>query len=81
MIHTKSVKVLNVMIKSRLKAGEQCILKKDRDKVYDTNAFVNEMIRQSKRNNNLKIYFNAIDSFDLNVIETCIQSIQQHLCK
>ena len=60
------------MIKPRLKADEQCILKKDRDEVHDTNAFVNEMIRKSKKNNNLKIYFNAIDSPDLNVIEICI---------
>ena len=39
------------------------------------------MIHKSKRNNDLKIYFNAIDLFDLNVIETCIQLIQQHFCK
>ena len=81
MIHTKSVKILNVMIKPRLEAGEQCILEEDRDKVYDTNVPVNEMIRKSKRDNDLKIYFNAIDSFDLSVIETCIQSIQQYFYK
>ena len=72
MIHTKSVKILNVMIKSRLEADEQCILKKDRDEIYNINASVNEMIRKSKRNNDLKIYFNAVDSSDLNVIEICI---------
>ena len=75
------MKVLNVKIKPRLKADEQCILKENRDEVHDTNAFVNKMIRKSKKNNNLKIYFNAIDSFDLNVIKICIQLIQQHFRK
>ena len=81
MIYTKFVKILNVIIKPRLETDEQCILKKNCDEVYDINAFVNEMIRKSKRNNDLKIYFNAIDSFDLNVIKICIQSIQQHFRK
>ena len=76
MIHTKFVKILNVMIKSRLKTDEQCILKENCDEVHDINAFVNEMIRNSKKDNDLKIYFNAIDSLNLNVIEICIQSIQ-----
>ena len=81
MIHTKSVKILNAMIKPRLEADEQYILKENRDEIHDTNAFVNEMIRKWKKDNNLKIYFNAIDSSDLSVIETCIQSIQQHFRK
>ena len=75
MIYTKFMKILNVMIKSRLEADEQWILKENRDEVHDINAFVNEMIRKSKRNNDLKIYFNAVNSLDLNVIEIYIQLI------
>ena len=81
MIHTKSVKILNIIIKPRLETDEQCILKENRDEIHDINAFVNEKIRKSKKNNDLKIYFNAIDSFDLSVIKICTQSIQQHFRK
>ena len=81
MIYTKFVKILNVIIKPRLEADEQCILEEDCDEIHDTNALVNEMIRKSKRNNNLKIYFNTTDSSDLSVIEIYTQLIQQHFCK
>ena len=69
------------MIKSCLKAEEQFILKEDRDKIYDTNVLVNEMIRKWKKDNNLKIYFNVFASSDLNVIKIYTQSIKQHLRK
>ena len=81
MINTKYMEILNVMIKPRLKAGEQFILEEDHDEAHGTNAPVNEMVRKWKRDNDLKTYFNAANSPDLSVIKTCIQSIKQHLRK
>ena len=81
MTNTKYVKILNAMVKPRLKAGEQFILKEDRDGAHGTNAPVNEMVRKWKRDNGLKTYFNAANSPDLSLIETCTQSIKQHLRK
>ena len=81
MTNTKYVKILNIMIKPLLEADEQFILKEDRDEAHGTNAPVNEMIRKWKRDNGLKTYFNAVNSSDLSVIETCTQPIKQHLRK
>ena len=75
------MKILNVIIKPCLKADENFMLIKNRDEIHDTNASVNEMIRKCKKNNDLRTYFNALNSPDFNVIETCTNSIKQHLYK
>ena len=81
MTNKKYVEILNAMVKPCLEAGEDFILEEDRDGAHGTNAPVNGMIRKWKRDNNLKTYFNAPASPDLSVIETCTQSIKQHLRK